>query len=127
MSYKQYISSTRKITEEPLVTIGAGGNVYLNAFAMRNYFKDIKNVAILYDTENRCFAIKPITEDQKGAYSLNFSSQKSKSTGVVAARGFANLPWIKQSKVKKFKALWNEKQEFLEIKMVTNPKASAKY
>lgn len=121
MAYKQYFKNTRKITEEPKVTIGAGksGNLYLNTFAMRTYFSGIKYATLFYDDEKKYFEIRPARERVKGAYSLGFSSKRSQSTGYLAAKGFVNQPFVKNSKGKQLPAIWKtkDKKGYLEIKL----------
>ena len=116
MGYRQYMPNSRTINQEPLVTIGAGDNIYLNSFLMRNYFVGIKRVILLFDDVSKRFAIKPAKENDKGAYTLGFSS-KEYSTGFIAARGFVKLPLVQKFKGRRLKAAWDEREKLLEIKL----------
>ncbi len=113
---KQYFRNTRKITEKPMVTPGAGksGNIYLNTFTMRTHLNEIKYATLFYDEEKKYFEIHPEKEKVKGAYTLGFSSKKSKSTGYLAAKGFTSLPLLSKHKGKPLPAEWM-KEGYLKI------------
>lgn len=48
-----------------------------------------------------------------------FSSKRSQSTGYLAAKGFVNQPFVKNSKGKQLPAIWKtkDKKGYLEIKL----------
>lgn len=117
MDYEPYVKNARKFAQEALVKLGLGGNLYLNTYTMRNYFNEVKYVILLCSKARSSFAIKPVEKQGPNAYKLGFSSSKSKSTGVIAARGFIESPLIKKYKGTSRKAEWNEKKRFLEVKL----------
>ena len=103
--------------EEASISLGVGGIIYLNTFAMRAFFLGIKNVTLLFDKTKRSLAIKPEKEEQPDAYRLNFSSPQRESTGMVTAR--SPLKALKLDRVarKNLPAFWNEKEGLLEVKL----------
>lgn len=114
MAYKKLF---KHCSNEPKVSIGSHGNLYLNAFVMRDYFRGVKHIILLFDEKKNLFAIKPAGKQTLGVYILGFSSSKSKSTGYISARGFAKLPFVAKYKGKQLKANWNEKEKMLEVKL----------
>ena len=117
MAFEKLIKNRRNVNDEPLVSIGAGGVIYLNTYVMRNYFAGIKNVVLLYDESRKVLAIQPATKAEFDAYRLNYSSRKTKSTGVIAARAQLKHLRIDYSKTIAFKGEWKDEEGHLEIKL----------
>ena len=118
MSLVQYMPNTRRIAEVARVTVGStkAGNLYINTFAMRKHLSGKKYVKLFIDSENGYFRIYPANEGDEGAYKLGFSSQKSKSTGYIAAKGFTSLPLLSKHKGISLPAEW-KKEGYLEVKL----------
>jgi len=117
MAYEKLLKNKRTIKETPIVTFGVQEVLYLNCFIMRNYFKGVNWVELLYDKEKSSLAIKPCVKEEVGAFRLNFSSPKNRSTGVVSARSAIKSLKIDYSKTKQFPANWNPRERMLEIKL----------
>jgi len=109
--------NARPLTEKPVITFGSGGVIYLNTFAMRNYFEGAKWVVLLYDKDKDSLAIKAVDKEGESTFRLNFSSLKSKSTGVIAARSVIKSLKIDYSKTRHLTAAWNTKEKMLEVKI----------
>jgi len=114
MAYQKLLKNKRTIVDKPLVTVGSGDVIYLNTFVMRNYFKGIEWVELLYDDDKKRLGINPLKNENQGTFRLGFSSQKNKSTGVIAARSV-----IKSLKIihSTYDAKWNDKEKILEVEL----------
>jgi hypothetical protein len=117
MKLKVYESGTRSMEGEPHISARNNGNIYINTWAMKQYFKGIRFVELLYDETEKVIGIRPLKEKTEKYYTLGFSSKKSPSTGVVAARGFLRFLLGKDTKSYKRKAEWNEKEQCLIAKL----------
>ncbi len=117
MAYEKFNKNKRSIKEQPVITIGSGGVIYLNTFIMRNYFQGITWALLLYDKDIRSLAIKPCKKEEMDSFRLTFSSQQYKSTGVIAARSVLKALNIDYSKKKPYIASWNAKEKILEVKL----------
>jgi hypothetical protein len=123
--YVQFKKHTRLCNLSSTVTLGKRGNIYINSFVMRNYFAGVKHVFLLFDEDNKSFALKPAKGCPKGAYPLRFVSEKTKSMGYVAVRGFLNLFFVYEysclisagEKNKRIKAIWNKDEKMLEVSL----------
>lgn len=117
MGYVEIEKSKHTAREEPLVTIGAQGVVYLNSFLMRTHFKNAKFVVFEKDDEDKKkFAIKPVEGEKENSFRLNYSSA-SKSTGVIAARSVIKGLKIDFAKTKQYKTNWDSNNKLLEVKL----------
>ena len=116
MGYVKLHKQKHTVKNEPLITIGSQGIFYLNSFAMRKYFQDVKFVEFHHDEEKKQLALEPVDKEGEDSFRLNYSSS-SKSTGVVAARSIAKDIKINFAKTKQYKAVWNSEKKLLEIKL----------
>lgn len=117
MAYQVLSKGKRTIIEEPRVSIGAGGIVYLNAYVMETHFKGVENVLLLYDQQKNSLAIKPLKKAQDSSFKLNFSSRERKSTGMFTARSPLKHLKLNETAKKNLSATWNGKKGFLEVKL----------
>ena len=117
MAYEIMTKGARTTSDVPLVSIGKAGIIYVNSFAMKNYFQGKTHVLLLHDKQKGLLAIRPLEKEQPKAFRLNFSSQERKSTGMITAR--SPLKALKLEKVvkKDIPAVWNEKENLLEVKL----------
>ena len=95
--------------------------MYLSAFAMRQFFKGVKQVHLLYDPEARKLAVQVAKDADPDAFRLNFSN-KTASTGVVAARSVVKqlgLDYTKETLV--YPAEWNDRLKALEVDLRSVP------
>jgi len=119
--YQKLRKHARSVSESPSVAVGSGGAVYLSAFAMRQFFKGVKQVHLLYDPEARKLAVQVAKDADPDAFRLNFSN-KTASTGVVAARSVVKqlgLDYTKETLV--YPAEWNDRLKALEVDLRSVP------
>lgn len=117
MAYK--IQAKRWVeASKPSVTFGKKGILYLNVTIMRDYFKDVEWVEILYDDVKNSLALKPLKQNSPNSYHVKFSNNESKTTAVVACRAVLKRLNLKPNN-KPFKrpATWNSQKKFLEIQL----------
>lgn len=104
--------------KEDLVTFGVSRMIYINKFAMQSHFNGIENVLLELDDETNIFWIKPLNAPASKSFRLNFSSKKSKATGVIAARS-AVSDLEKELGIQltgnEYPAIWNSKEKRLEV------------
>ena len=113
--YKLMRKNARSSRDEPIVAVGSGGAVYLNAFAMREHFKDVQAVTLLHDEDSSKLAIKPAKPGEANAFRLNFSNGTA-STGVIAARSVVKQIGLSYDKDKlNYRGEWNPKLGMLEV------------
>ncbi|MDB4349736.1 hypothetical protein OAA99_02145 [Omnitrophica bacterium] len=117
MAFEIYKRGKRTIDGAPQISVKANGNLYVNTYAMENYFKGIKHVLLLFDGGRRLIGIKPLSRREENSYALNFSSKISKSTGVISARGFLKHILKGDDKSRKLRAEWNQKERCLIAKL----------
>lgn len=117
MAYEVLGKGKRKTVEEPRVSIGIGGIIYLNAYSMKTYFRDIHDVLLLYDKQKKSLAIRPLKTSQKESFTLNFSSKQRESTGMFTARSPLRHLKLGGTAKKNLPAVWNEKEGLLEVKI----------
>src|SRR3989339_456344 len=86
MAYEILNKGARTTSDDPRISIGAGGIIYLNAYAMKNYFKGINHILLLHDKQKGLLAIRPLEKREPHAFKLNFSSKERQSTGMFTAR-----------------------------------------
>ena len=117
MGYTQLIPHTH-INNLGMVKISSRReHMYIGLSIMRNYFVGINRVILLLDEVEKRLAIKPAKEKDKGAYTLGFTC-KELSTGVISTPAMVRLPLFKKSIGKRLKAVWNEKEKFLEVNLI---------
>lgn len=116
MGYVKLHKQKHTAKNEPLITIGSQGIFYLNSFAMRKYFQNVKFVEFHHDEDKKQLALKPVPNETEDSFRLNYSSV-SKSTGVIAARSIAKEIKINFTKTKQYKAAWNSEKKLFEIKL----------
>ena len=121
MGYDRIKKKHRVESDKPSITIGKKGAVYLNAHLLKNQFKDVRNVALHFDEERTCLAIEPLKAPDENSFCLSYSSNRSKSTGIISARSHI-LKIVKEAGLNlkdsaMFAAKWNSEEQFLEIEL----------
>ena len=117
MAYEVVEKNARNVSEESMVSLGKGGVIYLNTITMKKFFTGVRDALLLYDKDKHSLAIKPLQSPQEASYKMNFSSQKSKSTGLITARSLLKALKLNDKTKKNIPATWNEKAGFLEVKL----------
>jgi hypothetical protein len=113
--YKKMKKHAGRGAQEAKVVVGSSGMIYLNSFAMHQFFEGVRHVSMLFDGEARKLAIQPAKETDEDIFRLNFSNN-SKSTGVIAARSVARqLPIDYKTTKFEYAGTWNQKLGALEI------------
>ena len=118
MSWQGMAPHTRTFQQTPSVSIGSGGALYLNTFAMINYFKEIEAVAILYDPIASKLGIQAASPNDMDVFRLGFSN-KSATTGVISARSVVkrlSLPYDKATLIFD-EVKWDSKARILEVNL----------
>ena len=119
MPWKPMKKHVRPLGDEATVAIGSGGAIYLNAFAMVNYFKSVPAVIILHDAEAKRLGIKPAKLNEEDAFRLAFSNRTA-STGVIAARSVVKqLKLNYQENTLFYTGVWNPELGVLEIDLTS--------
>ncbi len=115
MPWQRMAPHTRTLRQQPTVAIGSGGAIYLNAFAMTNYFKGVQVVALLYDPAAHRLGIQAVARNETKVFRLNFSN-KTASTGVISARSVVKHLGLKYDKATLvFDGKWDQKTRILEV------------
>ncbi len=106
---------TRKVTRtgNPALAFNTFGRIGLNQAATRLFQKDaIEFVLLLWDTEERKLAIRPITKKDTRAYRIAYS-KKGNGSGF-SAKTFFDYIGLDYSSTFSVLAQWNEEEGLLE-------------
>jgi hypothetical protein len=75
------------------------------------------NVLILWDEENRRFAIRPIFKKDSRAYPMRPASGKSTAGATINAKSFLDTIGVDISETKQYPAAWNDQEGLLEVEI----------
>jgi len=115
MSFQILTKSKRNMGLAPMASIGVGGSLYLNVAAMRSFFDGVRHVLIFYDSERKVLGIRPIKKAEKDSYRVNYSSQASRTTGIVSARSPLKAIGLNKIARKNLLLTWNDRHKLAEF------------
>lgn len=112
MAFKEYFSE-RAEDKKSQMTITKDGQLGINAICYEKYFKPVgaNEIRLFFDAERKIIGIRPVAEE--GSFSIRFDN-KGKSP-VISIIRFLKRAGIEHPRTRAYDALWNEKENLLEI------------
>lgn len=95
------------------------GRIVLNKLAAQPFTEQAaENALLLWDADNRRFAIRPIFKRDPRAYPIRFGkigSQGNQEVATINAKSFLDDIGVDYSETRQYPAQWNEQEGILEV------------
>lgn len=115
MGYEIY---QRKITRSstPAITLNARGRLVFNVAATKRFHDaGVDDVFLLWDAQQRRFAVKPTSRKDPRAVKMRYSADNK--WAAISAKGFLEHIGHDVTKTVSYPAVWNEQENMFEVSM----------
>jgi hypothetical protein len=121
MAYEIYQREIVRVST-PAVTLNKRGKMVFNVAATKRFHEaGVENVFLLWDKEQRKFAIRPIAKKDPRTVKVRYSGNSKWAS--ISCKGFLQLIGHDVTKTVPYAAIWNEDEGIFEVSMAAEEAA----